>query len=71
MLMTETKSRPFFGSNNATLGVTGQLHAESYAVGFEKVYTFAPTFRAEHSNTKKACFAEFWMIEPEIGFLWP
>ncbi|TKA59407.1 Asparaginyl-tRNA synthetase [Mycoplasmopsis bovis 8790] len=61
------KEQPFFGSNNATLGVTGQLHAESYAIGFEKVYTFAPTFRAEHSNTKKHA-AEFWMIEPEIAF---
>ncbi|AIA29517.1 asparaginyl-tRNA synthetase [Mycoplasmopsis californica] len=59
---------PFFGLNKkATLGVTGQLHAESYAIGFKKVYTFAPTFRAEHSNTKKHA-AEFWMIEPEVAF---
>ncbi|VEU76956.1 lysyl-tRNA synthetase [Mycoplasmopsis columbina] len=58
---------PFFGENKATLGVTGQLHAESYALGFNKVYTFAPTFRAEHSNTKKHA-AEFWMIEPEVAF---
>ncbi len=71
MLMTETKSRPFFGSNNATLGVTGQLHAESYAVGFEKVYTFAPTFRAEHSNTKKTCLC--WVLNDWAwnSFLWP
>ncbi|UUD34740.1 asparagine--tRNA ligase [Mycoplasmopsis caviae] len=58
---------PFFGTKKATLGVTGQLHAESYAIGFKKVYTFAPTFRAEHSNTKKHA-AEFWMIEPEVAF---
>ncbi|MCS4537086.1 MULTISPECIES: asparagine--tRNA ligase [unclassified Mycoplasma] len=59
---------PFFGAGKkATLGVTGQLHAESYAIGFKKVYTFAPTFRAEHSNTKKHA-AEFWMIEPEVAF---
>ncbi|QBF34486.1 asparagine--tRNA ligase [Mycoplasmopsis phocirhinis] len=59
---------PFFGADKkATLGVTGQLHAESYAIGFKKVYTFAPTFRAEHSNTKKHA-AEFWMIEPEVAF---
>lgn len=58
----------FFGVNKkATLGVTGQLHAESYAIGFKNVYTFAPTFRAEHSNTKKHA-AEFWMIEPEVAF---
>ncbi|MEJ1834260.1 asparagine--tRNA ligase [Mycoplasmopsis synoviae] len=58
----------FFGKNNkATLGVTGQLHGESYAVGFKKIYTFAPTFRAENSNTKKH-LAEFWMVEPEVAF---
>ncbi|WP_338822396.1 asparagine--tRNA ligase [Mycoplasmopsis felifaucium] len=61
------KKEPFFGAQNATLGVTGQLHAESYALGFKKVYTFAPTFRAEHSNTKKHA-AEFWMVEPEVAF---
>ncbi|MBZ4195512.1 asparagine--tRNA ligase [Mycoplasma tauri] len=61
------KKNPFFPLNNATLGVTGQLHAESYAIGFNKVYTFAPTFRAEHSNTKKHA-AEFWMVEPEVAF---
>ncbi len=57
----------FFGNKKATLGVTGQLHAESYALGFGKVYTFAPTFRVENSNTKKH-LAEFWMMEPEMAF---
>ncbi|MGL5205872.1 MAG: asparagine--tRNA ligase [Metamycoplasmataceae bacterium] len=56
-----------FFPRKATLSVTGQLHAESYAIGFEKVYTFGPTFRAENSNTKKHA-AEFWMLEPEIAF---
>ncbi|VEU70511.1 asparagine--tRNA ligase [Mycoplasmopsis glycophila] len=59
---------PFFGKNNkATLGVTGQLHGESYAIGMNKIYTFGPTFRAERSNTKRH-LAEFWMIEPEVAF---
>ncbi|WP_036452959.1 asparagine--tRNA ligase [Mycoplasma buteonis] len=59
---------PFFGKGNkSTLGVTGQLHGESYAIGMKKIYTFAPTFRAERSNTKRH-LAEFWMIEPEIAF---
>lgn len=56
-----------FFSRKATLSVTGQLHAESYALGFRKVYTFGPTFRAENSNTKKHA-AEFWMLEPEVSF---
>ncbi|WP_027121065.1 asparagine--tRNA ligase [Mycoplasma leonicaptivi] len=61
-------SEPFFGKNNkATLGVTGQLHGESYALGMQKIYTFGPTFRAERSNTKRH-LAEFWMIEPEMEF---
>ena len=57
----------FFGTKKATLAVTGQLQAESYALGFTKVYTFGPTFRAEKSNTKRHA-AEFWMIEPEVAF---
>ncbi|WP_036430136.1 asparagine--tRNA ligase [Mycoplasmopsis felis] len=59
---------PFFGvGNKSTLGVTGQLHGESYANGFKNIYTFGPTFRAERSNTKRH-LAEFWMIEPEMAF---
>lgn len=56
-----------FFSKKATLAVTGQLHGESYAIGFKKIYTFGPTFRAEKSNTKRHA-AEFWMIEPEVAF---
>lgn len=56
-----------FFNQKATLGVTGQLHAESYANGFGDVYTFAPTFRAENSHTQKHA-AEFWMVEPEMAF---
>ena len=50
-----------------TLTVSGQLEAESYALGLGKVYTFGPTFRAENSNTTRH-LSEFWMIEPEIAF---
>ncbi|QGZ97604.1 asparagine--tRNA ligase [Mycoplasma sp. NEAQ87857] len=64
----DSQKDPFFGvGNKATLGVTGQLHGESYAIGMNKIYTFAPTFRAERSNTKRH-LAEFWMIEPEVAF---
>ena len=61
-----SKSGEFF-DKKATLCVTGQLQAESYANGFSNVYTFGPTFRAENSNTTKHA-AEFWMIEPEMAF---
>ena len=46
---------------------SGQLHGESYAMAFKKIYTFGPTFRTENSNTKVHA-NEFWMIEPEIAF---
>ena len=58
--------RDFFGKKTC-LAVTGQLEAEIFAMGFKRVYTFGPTFRAENSNTKTHA-AEFWMIEPEIAF---
>lgn len=56
----------FFGKET-NLTVSGQLEAESYAMGLGKVYTFGPTFRAENSNTSRH-LAEFWMIEPEVAF---
>ena len=58
--------RDFFG-RKTNLTVTGQLEAEAYALAFNKVYTFGPTFRAENSNTQRHA-SEFWMIEPEIAF---
>ena len=51
----------------ASLTVSGQLEAETFALAYKKTYTFGPTFRAEHSNTKVHA-NEFWMIEPEIAF---
>ena len=51
----------------ASLTVSGQLNAETFATAFNKVYTFWPTFRAENSNTTKH-LSEFRMIEPEIAF---
>ncbi len=56
----------FFGKK-AALTVSGQLNAETYAMAFGNVYTFGPTFRAEHSNTARHA-AEFCMIEPEMAF---
>jgi asparaginyl-tRNA synthetase len=59
-------SQDFFGKETH-LTVSGQLEAETYAMGLGEVYTFGPTFRAENSNTTRH-LAEFWMIEPEMAF---
>ncbi len=59
-------TQDFFGKET-NLTVSGQLEAETYAMGLGKVYTFGPTFRAENSNTSRH-LAEFWMIEPEMAF---
>ncbi|MEM7484057.1 MAG: asparagine--tRNA ligase [Bacteroidota bacterium] len=59
-------TQDFFGKET-NLTVSGQLEAETYAMGLGKVYTFGPTFRAENSNTSRH-LAEFWMVEPEMAF---
>ena len=59
-------TQDFFG-REAFLTVSGQLNVETYCCALSKVYTFGPTFRAENSNTSRH-LAEFWMVEPEIGF---
>lgn len=56
----------FFGKP-ASLTVSGQLEAETYATSVGDCYTFGPTFRAENSNTSRH-LAEFWMVEPEMPF---
>ena len=56
-----------FFQKPTSLTVSGQLEGECMAMAFGNIYTFGPTFRAEHSNTQRHA-AEFWMIEPEIAF---
>ncbi|AIE85081.1 asparagine--tRNA ligase [Fimbriimonas ginsengisoli] len=56
----------FFGKPSY-LTVSGQLEAETLAMGMTNVYTFGPTFRAENSSTSRHA-AEFWMVEPEMAF---
>jgi asparaginyl-tRNA synthetase len=58
--------KDFFG-DKTFLTVSGQLEAEIMACALGDVYTFAPTFRAENSNTSRHA-SEFWMIEPEMAF---
>jgi asparaginyl-tRNA synthetase len=65
-LRTTDPATDFFGKP-AFLTVSGQLEAETLALGLTNVYTFGPTFRAENSSTSRH-LAEFWMIEPEMAF---
>jgi len=50
------------------LSQTGQLHLESAAMSYGKVYCFGPTFRAEKSKTRRH-LTEFWMVEPEVAYI--
>jgi asparaginyl-tRNA synthetase len=50
------------------LAQTGQLHVETAAMSYGKVYCFGPTFRAEKSKTRRH-LTEFWMVEPEVAFI--
>jgi asparaginyl-tRNA synthetase len=59
-------TKDFFGKPT-NLTVSGQLNGELGAMALGNIYTFGPTFRAENSNTPRH-LAEFWMIEPEMGF---
>jgi asparaginyl-tRNA synthetase len=59
-------SKDLFGALSYITG-SGQLHGETFALAFNKIYTFGPTFRTENSNTKTHA-NEFWMIEPEMAF---
>lgn len=59
-------SNDLFGKKSYITG-SGQLHGETFAQAFGKIYTFGPTLRSENSNTKTHA-NEFWMIEPEIAF---
>ncbi|MHC4649159.1 MAG: amino acid--tRNA ligase-related protein, partial [Planctomycetota bacterium] len=57
----------YFGSP-LHLTQTGQLHLESAAMSFGRVYCFGPTFRAEKSKTRRH-LTEFWMVEPEVAYI--
>ncbi len=63
---TQNAAEDFF-AKPSFLTVSGQLEAETVAMGMTNVYTFGPTFRAENSSTSRH-LAEFWMVEPEMAF---
>ncbi|MBU3904957.1 MAG: asparagine--tRNA ligase [Nanoarchaeota archaeon] len=47
---------------------TWQLYAEAAIFGLEKIFTIAPTFRAEKSRTRRH-LSEFWMAEMEAAWM--
>jgi len=56
----------YFGSKTY-LSQTWQLYAEALIFGLEKIYTIAPSFRAEKSKTAKH-LTEYWHAEMEIAW---
>ncbi len=51
----------------AYLTESSQLYAEAMVPVLEKVYTFAPSYRAEKSRTVKH-LTEYWHLEPEAAY---
>ncbi|MCX6741635.1 MAG: asparagine--tRNA ligase [Candidatus Pacearchaeota archaeon] len=56
-----------YGDKKAYLAQTWQLYAESAMFALEKIYTMAPSFRAEKSKTSRH-LTEYWHAEMEVAW---
>ena len=58
---------PYFGRKDVYLTQSWQLYAEAAMPALERLYTMAPSFRAEKSRTRRH-LTEFWHAEMEIAW---
>jgi asparaginyl-tRNA synthetase len=58
---------PYFGQKGVFLAQTWQLYAEPAIFALEKIYTLAPSFRAEKSKTSRH-LTEYWHAEMEVAW---
>jgi len=57
----------YFGQKDVFLAQTWQLYAEPAIFSLEKIYTIAPSFRAEKSKTSRH-LTEYWHAEMEVAW---
>ncbi len=57
----------YFGKKDVFLAQTWQLYAEPAIFSLEKIYTIAPSFRAEKSKTSRH-LTEYWHAEMEVAW---
>lgn len=64
---SELFSVDYFGKKDVFLAQTWQLYAEPAIFALEKIYTIAPSFRAEKSKTSRH-LTEYWHAEMEVAW---